>query len=71
MAEVKKDRKNKKKNKSALKKFVFIPIVIILVVAISYLGKYIYNRYLEFEKNNQVEIYKEENNDEVEIYIYQ
>lgn len=68
-------KKKKQTKNTTLKKFVFIPVVILIVVAISYLGKYIYNRYLEFEKNNKVELNQENNvnedNSQVEIYIYE
>lgn len=52
-----KNKKEVKENKGA--RFIFILIVIVLVIIISYLGKYIYNKYLEFEESNkQVEIYQ-------------
>lgn len=64
-------KKKMQTKNTTLKKFIFIPVVVLIVIAISYLGKYIYNRYLEFEKNNKVENDIQENTEQVQIYIYQ
>ena len=52
-------RKNKELKENKCARFAFILVVVVLVIIISYFGKYIYNKYLEFEESNkQVEIYK-------------
>ena len=52
-------KESKKNNFGFLKKFLFLAVVIGIVVVISYIGKYIYNKYLEYNNGK----------DEIKIYV--
>ena len=54
--------KERKNVNDGIRKFLFVAIVICIVVVISYIGKYIYEKYLEYSNGrDEVNIYVDDN----------